>query len=183
MTSIEAAEALVGLLGTSAFFGFWLGPWRWAIVDWARDNMFAARDKFFDVAASGGIGFEDPRYCKVRNGINAHIRFAHALTLVRMICHYNRVRRHPDQGVRNGAREAASQIEDMEVRAAAVEALDKAESASLWLMFGKSPILSILMLMIVVRPRITIEWLGGKPDLRGKLQPYADLIQAEAPSH
>jgi hypothetical protein len=154
---------------------------RWLATDWARDTMFSARDELFDVGAAGKIAFGDPSYLAVRDGINAAIRYAHSVSLLRVALHKTQVR---DQRIRNETRLAAERILDPDARAVALRSVDRVSSALLWLVFWKSPFLTVALLAVVLMPRISVRVCWG-PDhvserLKGELQPYADMIQAEA---
>jgi hypothetical protein len=181
MTPEAAAGALVGILVTGILVFFWLGPMRWLATDWARDTMFSARDELFDVAAAGRIAFSDPRYLAVRDGINAAIRYAHSVSLLRVAVHKSQVR---GQHIRNDSRLAAETMADPDARRVALRSVDRVNSALLWLVFWKSPLLTVTLLAFVLAPRISVR-VGWGPDpvserLKGELRPYADMIRAEA---
>lgn len=54
-------------------------------VDAFRQEMFKLRDEIFDYAASGHISFDHPAYVQLRDLANGLIRFAHRLTLWRIL--------------------------------------------------------------------------------------------------
>jgi hypothetical protein len=66
-------------------------------TDALRDRLFAVREKLFDYAAGGNVGFDDPAYAKLRMLLNGLIRFAHRLTFSRltMSCVYMVWRNQP----------------------------------------------------------------------------------------
>ena len=182
MTPSTAADALLALLGMAALVAFWLGPRRWLVTDRARDEMFAAREDFFDAAAAARISFDDPNYRRVREAINANIRFAHAISIMRIVAHLGVLKRHSNGSREPDARAAANAIRDPCVRWAAHRALNRVESAALRLLFFGSTILGLFILASLIRGR-TIRWHGLssiRQTLRGELQPYSDAIQAEA---
>ncbi len=67
----------------------------WAIVlfkmipamrlDSFRQQMFSIRDDLFDFAADGHIAFNDPAYVLLRKQMNGFIRYAHHLTVFRIL--------------------------------------------------------------------------------------------------
>jgi hypothetical protein len=66
-----------------AFLIFWLWPAQ--RIDLFRQQMFAIRDELWDFAAEGKISFDDPAYTLLRQLMNGFIRYAHNLTLYRML--------------------------------------------------------------------------------------------------
>lgn len=178
-----AADAIVGLIGCAAFIVFWLGPRRWLVTDSARNAMFAAREAFFDEAAAGRISFSDPNYLKVREAINANIRFAHMLGIVRVYLHLRGLRASGSQlSGRTEARTGADAIGNPTAKLAAHRALNSVESAALRLLFLRSPMLGALVVVSALGFNAS-RWgdrASVKQLLRGALQPYSDAIQAEA---
>ena len=179
MNPTIAAEAMVGLFAVSVVVFLWLGPVRWVATDWARNVMFAAREDLFDAAAAGRISFDDPGYCRIREGINSMIRFAHELSLIRLVVHAQSGRRVSTPTMRN----AADEIRDLGLRGLAAGVVTRVEFAALLLMFAKSPFLSMIMIIYVFGPKAIGRWTRRdsiEQSLMGRLRPYADMIQAEA---
>jgi hypothetical protein len=54
-------------------------------LDRFRQEMFEIRDELFDYAASGKIRFDNPSYRLLRQLMNGFIRYAHQLTLFRVL--------------------------------------------------------------------------------------------------
>lgn len=54
-------------------------------LDSFRQGMFTVRDEMFDYAAEGNISFEHPAYVLLRRQLNGYIRFAHDLTVFRIL--------------------------------------------------------------------------------------------------
>jgi hypothetical protein len=54
-------------------------------LDSFRQNVFALRDELFDYAAAGNISFNDPAYRLLRQSMNGFIRYAHQLSLFRLV--------------------------------------------------------------------------------------------------
>jgi hypothetical protein len=63
---------------------FYLG-WRPYRVDRVREQLFEIRNELFLYAAAGEISFENLAYRKLRDRINALIRFAETMTFTRVI--------------------------------------------------------------------------------------------------
>lgn len=181
MTPIVAAQAIVGIIAAIALIAFWFGPRRWIVTDIARNDMFAAREEFFDEAAAGRVAFSDPNYRRVREAINSNIRFAHTISIVRIVLHIWALKRHRTTLASN-VRAAASAIADPEARRAAHRALNRVESIALRLLFFRSPILGALLLLSILPARGVFQHAsaGIWRALRNQLQPYSDAIQAEA---
>lgn len=55
------------------------------LVDQLRQELFAIRDDLFDFAADGGISFEDRTYRRLRQDLNSLIRFAHKVSMFRLL--------------------------------------------------------------------------------------------------
>ena len=75
-TAIATMISLLGIYGVV----FWL--YRDYRVDTFRQSMFSLRDKLFDFAIDGGIGFDHPAYMELRELINGYIRFGHQIRLM-----------------------------------------------------------------------------------------------------
>ena len=56
-----------------------------ARLDSFRQRMFTIRDGLFDYAADGNIPFDHPAYLLLRAQMNGYIRFAHDLTVFRIL--------------------------------------------------------------------------------------------------
>ena len=82
MTLVDAAVSIIFLI---LFLIIFYGPWNWVCVDWARQSLFEKRDKLFDMAIKGEINFNSPAYKDTRETLNGLIRFAHKLTLPKML--------------------------------------------------------------------------------------------------
>lgn len=178
-----AAQALVGILATAGLVAFWWGPLRWFAVDWARDRMFEAREQLFDAASDGRIAFDDPAYREIRGSINSLIRYAHGVSLSRLLFHAL-VRRAsfedlpPDQS----PRAAAERIADPVARTIALSSIAKTEKAAFALVVMKSPMItSIIVLRLLWQSRIAPDTsLTPRQRLRETLVPYTNMILAEA---
>lgn len=79
------ADALVSVLVIAVFLAVFYGPWQALCADFARQYAFEQRDALFDFAADGHISFNSFEYRDARRSMEAVIRFAHDLTLPRLI--------------------------------------------------------------------------------------------------
>lgn len=66
---------------------WWLFAWLYYDyrLDLLRYRLFLARDKLFCAAEEGVISFEHPAYLMARTMINGSLRFAHRLTLSKLL--------------------------------------------------------------------------------------------------
>ena len=76
--AIHAGISILLLIGV-------LVLWRSYRVDALRDRLFALRQELFDFAKDGNVAFADPAYTRLRFMMNAMIRFAHRVTLLRLV--------------------------------------------------------------------------------------------------
>ena len=183
MSQIIAAQAVVGFLAVVGIVTLWFGPLRWITVDWSRNAMFEARDELFDEAAAGRLSFDDPNYRRVRDSINSLIRYAHTLSFVRLAIHARNFRKGGRRVGSSNPRVAAEAIVDPTARAVALRALRRVEMQMWLLIFFKSPVLSVIGLIWLFRPMTIVRWKSNPQNgrsLLGRLQPYTDLIEAEA---
>lgn len=95
ITAIEAIaiKSTLGLLGVW-FFVFCF--WRDYRLDALREDVFKLRDELFQFAASGAVGFETDAYKILRARMNAILRYAHLLTMTRLMVYV--LRPHPAKG-------------------------------------------------------------------------------------
>jgi len=61
------------------------GPWQSLCTEFARQILIEERDAIFLRAASGDISFKSEEYKIIRSGFQSNIRFAHELTIPKMI--------------------------------------------------------------------------------------------------
>jgi hypothetical protein len=74
--------SVLSLIGISAFLLF---PYNSFRIDNVRQKTFALRDKLFDEARLGNIGFDSPAYGATRSMLNGVIRYSHRISFSRMI--------------------------------------------------------------------------------------------------
>lgn len=125
------------------------GPLQWVITDYGRHLMFEARDALFDMAREGRFegGFENEPYRILRGQMEKQIRFAHRLTLLRVIVLLIAVSRR-GQHIRSVSDQALTRIPSPEVRAEAKALVDKANQAALVMAAFKSPLVTIPLLVM-----------------------------------
>lgn len=78
-------DPLVSFALICLFLLWFYGPWQETCIDYARQIIFEERDKIFDLASAGSLRFDSRQYKHIRASLNAAIRYAHELTLARMI--------------------------------------------------------------------------------------------------
>jgi len=59
--------------------------WRPYRIDKVRNELFALRNELFDFAAGGGVSLGDTAYRMLRDRVNALIRYAHIITVTRLL--------------------------------------------------------------------------------------------------
>lgn len=78
-------QVLFLLVSITFFLLVFYGPWQTLCVDWARQRMFEARDRVFDLAMQGHISFHSKEYKCIRSTIERMIRFCHVMTWQRLV--------------------------------------------------------------------------------------------------
>ena len=69
----------------AGFIWFLYGPWQSFWADWYKQEVFAARDSLFDLAARGEIAFSDSRYRERRRMLDMMIRYASHTTWTHLL--------------------------------------------------------------------------------------------------
>jgi len=188
------AYALEGLAEIGAFFFVLYGPWQWACTDAARQSLFHTRDKLFDIAREGRLDFASPEYRTIRDSFDRQIRFAHSLSLVRLVM-FARTSR-PPVAKGNAARLALDQISDEYTQAEVKGLLDKLDKTLIIMLIAKSPLLTFvvsILLMVSVseqfvktaHQRSTVDFPRTVKEVFGRLAApptarFAPLIHEEA---
>jgi hypothetical protein len=183
MTPTIGGEALLGIVAFGALVIFWLGPLRWFVNDLAREMLFTAREKLFDVAAGGKIAFDDPAYVLVRERVNGTIRFMHELTLLHMLLHVRTMTKKGPFPRSDSVREAVDRIVDPQARAVAENTLRETGTTLLLAVFLKSPFLSLWFTFALVGPKALLQRRSPGSVTRAvqeKLRPYVEALQTEA---
>lgn len=145
MTAV-AANAMVSILVLSALLFVVYGPWQWACTDYARQHLFEARDKIFDMAADGRLSFKSHEYRTIRRSLELNIRFAHDLTLPNfLLLLFLRKDRLTEKSELHRA------IENLppEVRTEVERTVHDAMKTLVVMMFVKSPVAVILGLPLI----------------------------------
>ncbi len=78
-------DAIPSFVVIVLFLCLFYGPWQNFCTDCARQMIFEERAAVFDMAARGEVSFNSVQYIGVRLGLNRLIRFAHDLTLPRLV--------------------------------------------------------------------------------------------------
>lgn len=85
----DAANAIVALAALAALLGLFYGPWQAVCTNLTRQIIFERRDRLFDMALDGRIGFDSEAYRATRRQMNGLLRFAHTLTWQELVmAHY-----------------------------------------------------------------------------------------------
>lgn len=82
---INLLSSMLALLGLWIAFDVGYRAYRMNVF---RDRLFELRSELFEAARSGLFGengFSDPVYCRTRRVLNGAVRFAHHMTLSRML--------------------------------------------------------------------------------------------------
>jgi hypothetical protein len=140
------AEAIAGLFAFSLLLLFFYGPWQQTATDVARQLVFERRDQWFDLARAGKIDFHSSEYKQIRSALNSLIRFAHELTLTRLVIAMV-------AGETDGpseSRKAISRIVDEDVRNEAQRIMREARQAMFAMMALKSPLFLVVVVVMVV---------------------------------
>ena len=140
------AYALEGLISFSLLAAVIYGPWQWVCTDAARQSLFHLRDQLFDLARAGRLEFSSPEYLAIRDAFDLQIRFAHALSLLRLLVFARVV--HQVTPKPNAARAAIAQIADVNTRAEVSKLVDDLDQTMVILMVAKSPILLLIALVM-----------------------------------
>jgi len=78
-------DPLISFAMLVVFIAWFYGPWQDTCADYARQIIFEERDKLFDLASDGRISFKSGNYKSIRSSLNTAIRFAHELTILRLL--------------------------------------------------------------------------------------------------
>jgi hypothetical protein len=128
-----------------ALGGLFYGPYQTQCEDWARQKLFEARDRVFDMAGNGRISFDDPRYVAIRHSMNILIRFTHELTWTRLL-YINWFIKRNDITVESQLEKAVGGIDDEDLKADIERELGRMGSTVFRLMLMRSPFLIALFI-------------------------------------
>jgi hypothetical protein len=130
-------------------------------LDGFRQDMFAVRDEFFDYAAAGNIGFDDPAYRLLRQLMNGYIRYAHHLTFFRTCLGFTWLRLwvpNPEPTWTIKWENALNNIKSEKVRADIVNFHERAARLVMQRLVLGSPILLILFFFAALLMTIHNGW-------------------------
>lgn len=170
---------LVFLFVALFLFVVWFyGPWQTLCVDWARQTMFEARNKIFDLADQGKLSFESPEYRQIRERINTSIRFAHRVSWPTMLTIYIGIRR---LGIRRDEKDSlyaiAARIPNKAVRAEVTQHISEVSWALVLMLIARS---TILMSLAVIGGIAVLCYAPVKVLLNGLSEELVVTIQNDA---
>jgi hypothetical protein len=175
MTAISSLITLAGIVGLLVLI---YGPWQDVCTAYGRQVLFEKRDAIFDLAAKGELSFHDPNYRTIRALLEKSIRFAHELTIPRLIFYFVLLRkRRRNRDDKPELIKAVDKIEDAKTREAVRSLVIEALNALLLMTIAKSPLAMIIMVpcyVVVVLAHI------GRSFARSVRDHSQTLIQIEA---
>ena len=167
-------EAFGSMLALFLLVLFVRGPWRDVCTDYARQVMFECRDAIYDLAAGGALSFESDAYTGVRLGIERNIRFAHELSIGRLVVF------SPRLGQMRGPSPfdiALASIDDDAVREQVAVHVRRSQRALLTMMVVKSPLLLLFGAFVAVLSAVSRRVLAKRREVVDNI---TRVIQAEA---
>lgn len=173
------ADAFVSIVLVVLLTALTIFAWREAMTAWARQLIFEKRDALFDMASAGRLNFKSEEYRTIRASLEASIRFAHELTLTRMI-----VTRVAAQAIGHSKAEselvlAVRQIEDDETREEVSHLVYSAQRALISMIVLKSPLLMIAAFFVLA---VSLCMHGVRRSLDGIVKRVGEVVQIEAES-
>ncbi|MBC7952865.1 MAG: hypothetical protein H7Z12_13740 [Rhodospirillaceae bacterium] len=148
---MQEIDTLVFIIGCIAILAVLYGPWQEYWIEWARQKMFDAREELFNAAGDGLFSYKDRRYRDVRSEIESFIRFAHKISIARLLV-YRFVLK--DQFHVNSKGLAFSGIEDGPQKQAVFKVTRCVLRAILVMMVMRNPLLwgpvCLLVLFVIV---------------------------------
>lgn len=135
---MQQVDTLVFIIGCIAVVGVLYGPWQEFWIEWARQRMFDARDVLFDRAADGVFSFKDKNYKEFREEIEGYIRFAHKITLTRLLVYRLTLKSHFHKNTRVSV---LRNVEEGPQKQAMLDASKRVVSTMLAMMVMRNPLL------------------------------------------
>ena len=138
------SDALVSLAFLTLLICFAYGPWQWLWTDIARQTMFEKRDQLFDMALAGRLDFASDEYRTIRASLEQTIRFAHLMTLPRLIFSKlttGRIGRTETSRMER----ALARISDPQTRLEVRSVIDGADDVMICAIAAKSPLFLLVM--------------------------------------
>jgi hypothetical protein len=162
---MEFIIGAAGLVSTIVLLTIVYGPWQSYAVDDAREEMFAARDRLFDLAIDGKIDFASDEYRRIRSAINSMIRYAHKMSLPLVLLQLLFLSKKDAFNDRRNNRvpELVSTIADNQLRQELSAIVDDVGRASLDLLVRRS------LMLLLARELVRI---GRRLGLRGRLTQF-----------
>lgn len=142
-------NALISIAGIAFFILVVSGPYQKAVTDTARQSIFEARNALFDLAMTGKLDFASPEYRGIRSKMEQHIRFAHIVTLPRVLFILLFWVNVKDVKKSNDVYSLAKKIVDRDTRKKVCDLIEEAEKANLKMLVAKSPSMIILALLLL----------------------------------
>jgi len=139
------SDALFSLALISLFICFVYGPWQWVWTDITRQTMFEKRDQLFDMAVVGKLDFASDEYRTIRTSLEQSIRFAHMMTLPRLMA-LNISKRRSDQRGAHRSKMALARISDPQTRQEVSAIIDQADRMMICAIAMKSPVVLIFLI-------------------------------------
>jgi len=163
----------------TAFVVLFYGPWQEACTDFARQIVFEQRDKLFDMAREGRMKFDSNEYRTIRISMENMIRFAHELTLPRLIYMSFFIRNSSDRG-HTSILVAVANVKDEHVRNDIVELLNKSYLTLIVMMAFKSLICVALLPIIAITGAVARAFGTISSACKTYVMKTGELIQLEA---
>lgn len=173
---MDQIEAVSTIFAAGVLVWFLYGPWQTFCVDFARDELFRARDAIFKMAARGEIEFDSAAYQNIRTGLNALIRHTHKISWLWLLSlsaaerNLNLKRKDRSSSLSVGL----SQLPQGPVEELVRAQVRHARYAVISLLIVRSPILLLVSVLIILAYCI-------KPEkVKQRAAEASDQIQSEA---
>jgi hypothetical protein len=169
--------ALEGLIAVSGFLAIIYGPWQHACADLAKQQMFEARDDLFDLVRRGAITPDDATYMRIREWMNALIRYAPMVSLLRITLQ-QAVSPSATPGV-NDPRNMVSSNNPI-VREQLFKLIDRCERSIAIMAIVRSPFAWVAALFAVPFVLILLPLIGARRIFTQIVRPLAQAVENEA---
>jgi hypothetical protein len=144
---MSAISSLITLAGICALTVLIYGPWQDVCTAFARQVIFEKRDAIFDLAASGKLSFADADYRTIRAMLEKSIRFAHEVTIPRLLFYYTVLRwQGKTLGDKPELIKAVERIRDLQVRGEVQKLVMESLDAMVIMAIAKSPIALFILI-------------------------------------
>lgn len=85
MTTPEITALIGGIVAAAIVFLVLYVAWQQLVAEFLRQRLFEIRDSVFNLAAEEKIDFNSDAYRQFRNDLNTIIRYAHRITIPRIL--------------------------------------------------------------------------------------------------